>query len=40
MNFDRRARDLLKFARYEDLWCLLVACKILLERWNREGLKP
>lgn len=32
MNFDQRARDLLKSASYEDLWCLLVACKILLGR--------
>lgn len=28
MSFDERARDLLASATYEDVWCLLVACKI------------
>ena len=32
MTFDQRARELLRNASYEDIWCLLVACKILLNR--------
>lgn len=28
MHFDERARQLLRDATYEDVWCLLVACKL------------